>query len=43
MGGNIYSQTDKVTKQWEMYEGPHHHAEQLYEKSVPIRSDKYRL
>ena len=28
---NIHSrsnQTDKVTKQWEMYEGPRHHAEQ---------------
>ena len=40
---NIYSrsnQTDQVTKQWEMYEGTHHHAEQLYKESVEIRSDK---
>ena len=46
MESNIYScsnQTDKVTKHWETYEGPDHHAEQLYKESVPIRSDKCRL
>ena len=45
-GRNIYirsNQTDKVIKQWEMYEGPGHPAEQVYEKSVPIKSDKGRL